>query len=118
VLTQGELTAFNQAIVTVNGNPYYGFNTDIGNARSTKFSSLGYVSKELLIALNGETSLRGYKGWIKQPKNSAIIKSMIDEYIKGYVDRIEEEDAPDVDKEIFEQIVTRLEDQANNQLFQ
>lgn len=60
ILTGGEMTNFTTAVGLVNGNQYYGFNKSLGAARSTQYSSLAYIAKELLITLNGEVSLKKY----------------------------------------------------------
>lgn len=62
VLTQGELANYRNAINRVQGNAYFGFNKSLGCVRSTLYSSLAYVAKELLIQLNGEVSLKRYAG--------------------------------------------------------
>lgn len=82
LLTSGELACYRAAIATVAGNPYYGFNRDLGAARSTLYSSIAYVAKELLLQLNGETSLKNYKGWIRKPKSATTIDAMISEFVE------------------------------------
>lgn len=85
ILTNGELTKYMDALVLVNGNQYFGFNKSLGAARSTLYSSIAYVAKELLIGLNGESSLKRYQGWVRAPKNAAVIKEMIENYKTVYV---------------------------------
>jgi hypothetical protein len=61
-LTEGEVDKYIIAVRTVSGNPYYGFNRDLGAARSTLYSSVAYVAKELLVKISGEMSLTKYQG--------------------------------------------------------
>lgn len=81
-LTSGELTNYKLAVIAVDGNAYYGFNRTLGPVRSVLYSSLAYVAKELLIRLNGESNLKNYAGWVKTPKNSPVIKVMLDTYVE------------------------------------
>lgn len=83
-LTDGEMTNYLGAIRVVNGNPYYGFNRDLKAAKSTNYSSIAYVAKELLIRIAGELSLKNYQGWIKKPKSPLIIDQMIDNYVNKH----------------------------------
>ncbi|KAF6210072.1 hypothetical protein GE061_015828 [Apolygus lucorum] len=68
-----DFTNFRIAFDTVGNNQYYGFKHDLGCARSTKFPSLTYVAKEILLRWNAADfrGLRGYQGF-KDPnrKNS------------------------------------------------
>lgn len=55
ILTSGELANCLIALTTVNGNPYNGFNRTMEPVRSTLYSSIAYVAKELL----GNTNPKG-----------------------------------------------------------
>lgn len=54
----------------------------LGKVKSTNYKSLTYVSKELLVKVGGETSLRGYAGFVA----SVAYKAMVD----GLIARFEE----------------------------
>lgn len=117
ILTGGELANFNAAITAVNGNQYYGFNKSLGAARSTQFSSIGYIAKELLINLNGEVSLKKYAGWVRAPKNAAVIKAMIEAYKAQYVARIEDYEPTDAENENMAALITTVSNAANADIF-
>lgn len=91
----GVLEAFARARVVVAGNPYYGFNNDLGQARSTLYKALIYVGRELLIKLDGQRSLRSYRGIGNNTpiKNKAQIDEIIADYIDHYNDLTPAEDA-------------------------
>ncbi|KAF5308240.1 hypothetical protein FQR65_LT06233 [Abscondita terminalis] len=69
------------AVRAVGNNAWYPFRNDLGVAASTKYRSISYVAKELLIQVNGETSLKAYAGWVKQPKLQAAVDKMIASYV-------------------------------------
>lgn len=108
LLTGGELACYSAALVIDGGNPYYGFNRDLGAARSTLYSSIAYVAKELLLQLNGETSLKNYKGWIKKPKSATVIEQMIGEYIETRTKSMQEDYASAADVTLFEGITNSI----------
>lgn len=116
-LTGGELTNFSAAVTLVNGNQYYGFNKSLGAARSTLYSSIAYVAKELLIQLNGETSLKKYAGWVRSPKNAAVIRTLMEAYKTGYVTRMEEGIVSDADQETFAAMKTLIDHDMNANIF-
>lgn len=58
VQTGSELTNFTNAAALINGNPNYGFKKSLGAAKSTSYSSIAFVAKELLITLNWEISFK------------------------------------------------------------
>lgn len=116
-LTGGEVTNYGVAVNLVNGNQYYGFNKSLGAARSTQYSSLGYVAKELLISLNGETSLKKYAGWVRAPKSAAVIRTIIDTYKTEYIARMENEEVNIADNEHMEALLGTLRNANNANLF-
>lgn len=88
ILTEGEMDKYLVAVRAVNGNPYYGFNRDLGAAKSTLFSSVAYVAKELLIKIAGEMSLTKYQGWVRKPKNPPAIERLIEQYTETTQERM------------------------------
>lgn len=61
-LLLGQFENFATARVRVAGNPYYGFSSELGSVKSTKYKGLTYVAIQLLEKLSGERSLRRYEG--------------------------------------------------------
>lgn len=68
------------ALQAVNGDAYYGFSLDLGNVKSTLYKNLAWVSKELLFRVGGETSLRGYAGWVTRAREQAAMDALIAGY--------------------------------------
>lgn len=87
-LVPGVIEAFARARVVVAGNPYYGFNNDLGQAKSSLYKALIYVGRELLIKLDGQRSLRSYRGIGNNTpiKNKAQLDDLLAEYIDHYND--------------------------------
>lgn len=78
-----EWMAFQAANEAIQGNPFYGFESDLKAVRSTKYKSIAWVAKELLCTYNGERGTLGrYQGWIKSPKEESIIQKIIEDYDK------------------------------------
>lgn len=86
-----EIANFQAALTAVAGNAYYGFNKDLGAAKSTNFRNLAHVAKELLIRLNGDGSLRQYRGWVKVVKYVAKVTEMINAYEAAHLANLEAE---------------------------
>ncbi|AJG39046.1 putative nucleoprotein [Changping Tick Virus 2] len=70
---------FQAAIEAVGNQPYYGFQANLGAAAGTKFPSLGYVAKEMMIKVGGREgdAIRRYKGWIETPRAKAALDALI-----------------------------------------
>jgi hypothetical protein len=79
-----ETAALRDALLLVNNNPYFGFSAEMGQARATRYKNLAWVSKELLLRISGETSLRAYKGWVRIPELSDTLVGLIEKYATGY----------------------------------
>lgn len=83
VLLAEEWTDFISATKAVKDNPYYGFRHDLASVRSTKYKSIAWVAKELLMEYNGERgTLKNYAGWIKHPISETELQKLIDDYGK------------------------------------
>lgn len=95
-LTSGELVNWNQALVAIGGNFYYGFKRDLGVARSTLYKSLGYVARELLMKINGEITFRRFMGLTGNVKN----KRQLDHMIETYIGALGMEDQPQNEEEL------------------
>lgn len=113
MLTGGELTNYSLAMNAVNGNPYYGFNRTLGPVRSTLYSTIAYVAKDLLITLNGEVSLKRYEGWIKAPKSSPVVRNMLETYKQARANEMENDAVPFVDQELFATIAVQAANPEN-----
>nr|QMP82322.1 nucleocapsid protein [Coleopteran chu-related virus OKIAV151] len=75
-----DFTNYTNAVRAVNGNLYYGFNADLGPARSTLYKNLAYVGKELLVKVGGEAALNRYAGWTRRVPDQARVDVLIAEY--------------------------------------
>lgn len=82
-LLSSEFAAFNEAAALVQNNPFYGYNQDLGNARSTFYPSLGYLCQQLCIRANGDNRLGRYAGL----KTGIVMKDSLVELVDAYVDR-------------------------------
>lgn len=82
-----EMDNFNAAVQAVGDNKWYGFNKDLGVAKSTRFKNLTWVAKELLMKIGGEASLGQYAGWTRRAKNQATLDAMIAAYEANLVQR-------------------------------
>lgn len=80
-----------EAMQVVGRNPYFGFNHNMGAARSTRYKSLAYVAKEILIKAGGEGSLRGYQGFTNNPRNKRALDQLINDYVNARANRAMEE---------------------------
>lgn len=58
--------------------------------------------------MNGETSLKNYKGWIKKPKSATVIEQMIGEYIETRTKSMQEDDASAADVTLVEGITNSI----------
>nr|QKS69556.1 putative nucleoprotein [Erysiphe necator associated negative-stranded RNA virus 4] len=74
---------FSNAVIAVNDDPYYGYNRDLGAAKSTLYKDLVYVCIMLLVTVQGERTLVRYGG---RPR-SCRQKALVDDMIKQYADR-------------------------------
>lgn len=117
VVTEGEVDRYIQALATVNGNLYYGFNRDLGAARSTLYSSVAYVAKELLIRISGETSLTKYQGWLKRPKNPVAVQRLIDAYVALMSTRMEQAADAELAAPVLERIIGAVNGAQHNDMF-
>lgn len=77
------------AVDTVGNNVWYGFKKQLGIVSSTKYKNIAYVAKELLIRINGESSLRTYAGWVRRAKYQAVVDALIADYEAAKTDSIQ-----------------------------
>uniref|UniRef100_A0AAT9J9W0 Nucleocapsid protein n=1 Tax=Blattella germanica chuvirus 1 TaxID=3133478 RepID=A0AAT9J9W0_9VIRU len=80
-LFPAEAAALTRAFATVNGNPYFGFNHDLGEVKSTNYRFIGWVAKELLVRGEGRHSLAQYAGWPVIVPHEAHLLRMIQQYL-------------------------------------
>jgi len=98
---------FNIAVGLVQGNQYYGFRRDLGDAAHTKYKSLAWLAVQLLIRYKGAEygSLRQYRGVTRTPDRQAELQALID----GFVPPADDHPMPGVGA-----IVERARDLINN----
>lgn len=87
-LYQAEWANLVNAVNAVGDNKWYGFRHDLGPVTSTKYKNISYIAKELLVKINGETSLNAYAGWTRRAKYQNIVDLMIAEYENAYTEFI------------------------------
>ena len=80
VILPGEIQAYHRAIMTVNGDPYYGYNRNLGPVASTNYKNLSYVAKELCKRILGDGAIEGYGGWTRIPRAKVTLDAMIQYY--------------------------------------
>lgn len=83
-----EWAAFHAAFQRVAGNPYYGYNQDLQEVRSTLYKSLGYIAKELMMRVDGDNNINSYQGWTNQIRMKAHFDLAIAEYERWEAQRI------------------------------
>lgn len=81
-----ELARYKDAVVDIEDNPYYGFKKNLDPVKSTLYKNVAYVAKELLLRINGETSLNGFRGINKTCKEQIRIDAIIENYIRVRVE--------------------------------
>lgn len=81
-ILRNDVAAATEAFRIIDGNAYYGFRRDLGPIASTKYKSLAYVAKELLLRYGGPAfgGLRYYAGWTRNPANQALLDDLIRTY--------------------------------------
>nr|QPL15354.1 nucleoprotein [Hymenopteran chu-related virus OKIAV146] len=80
-LTGGDVTRAMAAFELVGNNLYFGFNRDLGAAKSTRYSSLCWVAMQLLVRVGGQVTIRRYGAFNRQAVNRPVLEAMITEYI-------------------------------------
>jgi hypothetical protein len=81
-LLPGEISRFTIAARLIDGNPYYGFKKNVGEAASTRYKYLGWVAKELLVRGAGKGTLSNYQGWPRTVPNHDRVRQVIDDYLR------------------------------------
>lgn len=51
----------------VGNNRFYGFRSDLGDARSTLYKYVSYITKEFVVCTGDNLRLKGYRGFGQQP---------------------------------------------------
>lgn len=77
----GELSRYSAAIDTVGRNGYYGYSKALDKVKSANFRHLGYLAKELLVKVNGETNLNDNRVFEVKPARYALIDKIVTMYI-------------------------------------
>lgn len=76
-----DFNKYETAAATVGTNNYYGFRSDIGDARATNFPSLGYAAQQLLIKAGGQRALSQYMGLKTGVRMKAELQEMVEQYV-------------------------------------
>jgi len=79
-----EAAAVVAAFEQIANNPYYGYSANLNNARATKYKNITWVCKTLLISLDGDTTLNGYRGFKISPAHQELVRQMISLYTARY----------------------------------
>lgn len=64
----------------VGDNPFYGYNRDLGAAKSTLYPNLSYTAWALLTRVGGERSLNDFQGTNRNTPHAAYIDTLIRNY--------------------------------------
>lgn len=75
-----EFIRINEAMVAVGDNQYYGYRRNTDLIRSTRYKSVAWVCKEMLIQIDGRVSLRNYRGWPREIAHQGAIEAMIEAF--------------------------------------
>ena len=78
------------ALRLIADNPYYGFNSDLGIVKSSGYPNWAWATKELLIRVDGDSSLLSYTGWVSRPTYFPRLQEMIMAYQEWKVESIGE----------------------------
>ncbi|AJG39050.1 putative nucleoprotein [Lishi spider virus 1] len=108
-----EWANFTAAVDSVGNNLMYGYRRDIGPAKSTKFRSLTFIAKELLIRVGGETSLRNYAGFATRVKNHDAVINLINTYVDRITAAQAEVEVGDAESEAVNQFRQTVVEHAN-----
>nr|WPV62258.1 MAG: putative nucleocapsid [Wufeng shrew chuvirus 2] len=75
-----DFTNFTRAVATINGDKYFGYKPDLGEARATLYPNLSYAAYQLLMVVGGDRSLRDFRGTNSSTPFAAAIDVMIREF--------------------------------------
>lgn len=84
-LLPNQWTAAVQAIAAVGNNPWYGYKKNLGAVSSTRYKDIGYICKELLLKIGGDSNLTAYKGWPRRPSHQDTLDRWIECYREALV---------------------------------
>lgn len=80
-LFPAEFINIQAALTEINGNEMFGYNQDLGAAKSTLFKNVAYWCKDLLVRVDGEHELNRYRGWTRNPTNAVAMNRMLDVHL-------------------------------------
>jgi hypothetical protein len=69
-----------EAVNLIAGNPYYGYKKYLVEAAPTRYKSLGWVAKELLVCGAGKSTLVNYAGWPRSVPNMERVRAITSNY--------------------------------------
>lgn len=70
------------AAAAINDDPYYGFKSDLGAAKSTLYKNLAWVAAQLLIRVGRMYTLQQYMGIPAIVKDQGKLTTIISDYIR------------------------------------
>lgn len=76
-----QMAAVQNALTLIANNPYYGFDSDLGNVKATLYKDVFVLAKKLLIKLGGASTLANYEGGKTTCANADEVEAMIERYI-------------------------------------
>lgn len=79
-LYSDEWSCFQQAVMAVGSNTFYGYKKELGCVRSTLYKNMGYVAKELLYKVSGDAPINMYAGWTRSPAYRTVVDEMVAQY--------------------------------------
>jgi len=94
------------ALDTIGNNPYYGFNTRMGNVKATGYRNITYIAKQLHMRIGGMHTLSGLAGQVTMPMYADRVERMIQEYVSRHGAAFDGESA-DADKQLAANLFAR-----------
>jgi len=79
-----QMAAVQNALTAIRNNPFYGFDANLGQVKSTLYKDVFVVAKKLLIKIDGASTLSNYEGGKTTCANSEEVETMIERYVQHY----------------------------------
>jgi len=76
-----QMAAVQNALIAIGNNPFYGFDANLGQVKSTLYKDVFVVAKKLLIKIDGASTLSNYEGGKSTCANSEEVEAMIERYV-------------------------------------
>jgi hypothetical protein len=85
-LYRAEWNNFKAAAAVVGNNPWYGYRKDLGPAASTKYISISWIAKELLIRFGNQQTLQQYRGWARRIAHQETVEEWFRQYAEHNIE--------------------------------